>query len=82
MPSAVLGCYLEISMNKDQVISAYVGDNEDLIELAFDPERPESPVWYRYPKVSSEWHNCPFQSADLRHLSDQAACSKVDTWVG
>lgn len=78
----MLGCYLEIGMNKDQVISAYVGDNEDLIELAFDPERPESPVWYRYPEVASEWHNCPFQSADLRHLSDQAACSKVDTWVG
>jgi hypothetical protein len=63
-------------------ISAYVGAHEDLIELSFDPVRPESPVWYRYPDVSNEWHSCPFQSADLRNLSDKSACARVDAWVG
>lgn len=69
-------------MNNDHIISAHVGDNEDLIELSFDPVRPESAVWYRYPDVSREWHSCPFQSADLRHLSDHDACAQVDAWVG
>lgn len=66
----------------EHVISAHVGDSADLIELTFDPVRPESPVWYRYPDVSSEWQNCPFQSADLSHLSNEAACATVDAWVG
>lgn len=63
-------------------ISAHVGRHEDLIELDFDPSRPESTVFYRYPAVSAEWHSCPYQSADLRHLDDDEACAKVDTWVG
>jgi len=63
-------------------MSAHVGAHEDLIELSFDPERAESPVWYRYPDVSSEWCHCPFQSADLRHLPDAQACACVYAWVG
>lgn len=54
----------------------------DEIELDFDPVRPECPVFYRYPEVSEEWRLCPFQSADLRHLTDEAACAKVNDWVG
>jgi hypothetical protein len=63
-------------------ISAYIGAHEDLIELSFDPDRPESPVWYRYPDGPNVWTHCPFQSADLRHLSDKSACARVDAWVG
>jgi hypothetical protein len=54
----------------------------DTIELDFDPVRPESNVFYRYPDVGEAWHSCPFQSTDLRHLSDEAACAKVNEWVG
>lgn len=54
----------------------------DEIELDFDPVHPECPVLYRYPEVSEEWRSCPFQSADLRHLTDEAACAKVNDWVG
>ncbi|MCA3291237.1 MAG: hypothetical protein ING23_12490 [Roseomonas sp.] len=64
-----------------KTISAVVGQHADTIELSFDPDRPESPVWYRYPDVSEDWQSCPFQSADLRHLSDQDACEFVDAWV-
>ena len=63
-------------------MSAHVGAHEDLIELSYDPGRPEAPVWYRYPDVSREWISCPFQSADLRHLPDAEACARVDAWVG
>jgi len=63
-------------------MSAHVGRHEDLIELDFDPSRPESAVQYRYPDVSREWRSCPFQSVDLRHLDDEVACAKVDAWVG
>ena len=66
----------------DYEMSAHVGENEDLIELSFDPDQAESPVWYRYPDGSNVWTHCPFQSADLRHLSDEAACARVDAWVG
>ena len=61
-------------------ISAVLDD--EVIELDFDPVRPESQVFYRYPDVSDLWYSCPFQSADLRHLSDGAACAKVNEWVG
>lgn len=66
----------------NDIISAHVGAHEDLIELMFDPERPESAVLYRYPDVGRNWHSCPFQSADLRHLPDAEACARVDAWVG
>lgn len=56
--------------------------DDEVIELDFDPVRPESQVFYRYPDVSEKWHSCPFQSADLRHLPDEAACAKVNDWVG
>lgn len=66
----------------EHIISAVLGDDADVIELSFDPVRPEAQVRYRYPEVSDEWQSCPFQSADLRHLSDEAACAKVNNWVG
>lgn len=66
--------------HQKHIISAILG--EDAIELSFDPVRPESPVFYRYPEVSEDWQSCPFQSADVRHLSDEAACAMVNNWVG
>ena len=68
--------------DQENIISAVLGEDAEVIELSFDPVRPESQVMYRYPEVSDEWQSCPFQSADLRHLSDEAACAKVNDWVG
>jgi hypothetical protein len=71
---------LDDDADQEHIISAILG--EDAIELSFDPVRPESPVFYRYPEVSDDWQSCPFQSADVRHLSDEAACAMVNNWVG
>lgn len=71
---------LDDDADQKHIISAILG--EDAIELSFDPVRPESPVFYRYPDVSEEWQSCPFQSADVRHLSHEAACAMVNNWVG
>lgn len=54
--------------------------DDEVIELDFDPVRPESQVFYRYPDVSEKWHSCPFRCADLRHLPDEVACAKVNDW--
>jgi hypothetical protein len=62
-------------------ISAIVGAHDDTIELSFDPVHAGCVVWYRYPDVSADWHSCPFVSADIRHLSDQDACERVNEWV-
>jgi len=67
---------------QEHIISAVLGEDAEVIELSFDPVRPESPVFYRYPDVSEDWQSCPFQSADVRHLSDEAACAMVNNWVG
>jgi hypothetical protein len=67
---------------QEHIISAVLGKDAEVIELSFDPVRPESPVFYRYPDVSEDWQSCPFQSADVRHLSDEAACAMVNNWVG
>jgi hypothetical protein len=65
-----------------ETISAVVGEHADVIEVAFDPAHAGCVVWYRYPEVSADWNSCPLQSADLRHLSNQAACERVNSWVG
>jgi hypothetical protein len=65
-----------------ETISAVVGQHADTIELSFDPVHAGCMVWYRYPDVSAEWHSSTFQSVDLRHLSDQDACERVNEWVG
>lgn len=62
------------------IISAVI--DTDMIELEFDPARSESPVFYRYPELCEEWRSCPFQSVDLRHLTDDEACAKINNWVG
>ena len=67
---------------QEHIISAVLGEDAEVIEQSFDPVRPESPVFYRYPDVSEDWQSCPFQSADVRHLSDEAACAMVNNWVG
>jgi hypothetical protein len=76
--------FLETLANDKQehIISAVLGEDAKVIELSFDRVRPESPVFYRYPDVSENWQSCPFQSADVRHLSDEAACAMVNNWVG
>jgi hypothetical protein len=64
-----------------ETISAVVGQHADTIELSFDPVHAGCMVWYRYPEVSENWQSSPFQAADLRHLSDQDACERVNKWV-
>lgn len=68
--------------DEEHVLSGVVGEDAEVIELSFDPTRPEAPVFYRYPDGCNTWTSCPFQAADLRHLTDEQACAKVHAWVG